>query len=284
VGNTIHTVSGLGAIYLWNGAADCSVIGNVIEGQGTTPSATGIRVSNLTTGASYPQATARITISGNSIKNIETGLRVRGTSGNLVADVILENNTVQCWTGSTTAGLEMGYCTRIMVRGNYFYNGFNGFIINASGNGGGTTTNTTIDGNYFYYSASQGCHAYQMNGGSISNNVFNALGNHAVNLHGCKNLVISGNTGMDLGSSGFLAVILLEDDTGSVTSSNNTVTGNIAYDSRGTKYTWYAVLLIDGSDYNIATSNNAKGAASGGKGYQNAGTGTHNVAANNIDN
>lgn len=279
-GNTVDVISGIGALYAWNGAKNCSFIGNIIRGTGATPNAVAMAVQDKQAWA--PQQTDGILFSENIVSNIWKGLVVKGTVAPKNVSAI---GNLFVGHASATFGMEIDRADVVTVRDNVL----DGFLAPLSvsevslGNASGQVLFLDFTGNTIRGSGvSNSCFVYGVTGGTFQANTFHEPINHAVKFYACSNLVISNNFFRDIGSSGtnYGMILYLYSGTQCI---GNILSGNKTMDSRGTKYTGGPILLADAADWNICTGNSARGAKAGAFGVVNSGTGVNNVIANNVD-
>lgn len=298
VGNTVGVANGcIGALYAWNGAQDCTFVGNTVEGEGVNPTCVAYRVGMLEPAGftnGYTRKTARITFVGNTARNVKIGLRVAGLveTGEILSDVQFHDNSMQSWDTTNGVGVELRHCSRVSVKGNWI-EGFRK-AISVADPALGVGFNGTVDMAWIDDNVIKGVSGgpnfngeallYQLLDGSFCGNKFYDVAGNVVNFYACANLTVSGNRAKNCGNAGIgQASFLVFNDYSAQACLGIIASGNHTRDDRATKYLKHAVLLLGAADYCTLTGNSAYGAFASSKGANNAGTGTHNVLTGNID-
>ena len=281
VGNTVEGTAGRG-LYAWAGATDVIFSANTVTGVGTNE-VVAFQVSGLPPAAVgvYPTQTTRITFVGNSAYNVRKGLKVSGSSGNAPTDITLNSNSAYTTLASSN-GVDLDYCTRVMLDGNHIEGFANPLRVSdpATGATPGSVLFPQVQNNRFVgggTSSIYGCTSGQVNG-----NQFSSQSNHPLALQGCTGMTVNNNYLSNPTATSNVSGIVLYDYS-STPCTGNILSGNHSIDTRATNWLQQAVLMLGAADYNVATGNSARGAKSGSQAVQNAGTGVNNTIANNIN-
>jgi hypothetical protein len=287
IGNTVTVAANaiIGGLYAWNGAQDITFVGNVVVGEGAAPANTwGCQVGPHSDPA-YPP-TRRVSYIGNSITNVRSGCKIRGDATYKTQDVLVEGNTFAGFAANNGSGVEVSYTSGLVtVRNNRFENFYYPFRVSdvALSLPSGSVPQLVLNDNVFEgLSYSYTSTMYGVGGGSLSGNVFRSIVNHGVNLYACSNMTIRGNLFYNLGASGNVRGIVFN-SYGGAECLGHIINGNKSIDDRGTKWLNAPVLLLNVTDYCVATDNSAYGAKAASNGADNSSTGTHNVVANNVN-
>jgi len=288
IGNIVTGTRGIGGFYAWNGAYDCSFIGNVSEGEGINPDYKGYAiqgVDSINNPAQFKTQTQRIEFIGNVARNVRHGLRLKGDIETEVLDILIKGNEFY-GQGVSDTGIDISYAKRVTVQGNQLNNFYYPLYLNnvAAGNDWDGAKYIYFDGNTIY--GGKQCIFYGNIGGSFSNNKLISLSNHAFQLYACKNCNINGNIFVNLGvnsNASCIALFSYNPGSGAIDCTGNNIIGNKAMDDREIKYMTDMIILTGAADFNIVMSNNAHGLKPGAWAVKNIGTGVNNVIVNNIN-
>lgn len=270
----------LGGIYVWQGAVDCNIIGNVVEHLNPTSRIfAAIRVGGRDD-ITRPTATARILIANNVIRDAYYGVRIEPVS-DTVKDISVTGNTISR-TSQNGVGIYACNTVGVNISSNNIVGSTANFPIKING---ADSTFATVSQLVISNNTINSGHQVAIYGGKgmvFSGNQLNLMLNHTVSIYGTISSTFVGNSISDSGSADIAGFLVNKYST--TESTGNIFSGNKIYDSRGTKYLKWVVELLDVSDYNLIVDNSAYGAKAGALAYVNAGTGANNIFEHNMNN